>query len=113
MLRRIYRSHSIINWQRSSRQVQQRAGHPAKSDRTAIVIGIVSIRYRSARGCHPCLRYVPLPMSPGWTSLSLAEGEELGSNILQPDWNAARSGRLPRGYVLAVAPLGTRASSDA
>src|SRR5207249_3788846 len=37
---------------------------------------------RSARGCHPCLRYVPLPMSPGWTSLSLAEGEELESNIL-------------------------------
>ena len=23
---------------------------------------------RSARGCHPCLRYVLLPMSPGWTS---------------------------------------------
>jgi len=22
---------------------------------------------RSARGCHPCLRYVLLPMSPGWT----------------------------------------------
>ncbi len=22
---------------------------------------------RSARGCHPCLRYVSLPMSPGWT----------------------------------------------
>jgi hypothetical protein len=27
---------------------------------------------RSARGCHPCLRYVPLPMSPGWTMISLA-----------------------------------------
>ena len=23
---------------------------------------------RSARGCHPCLRYVLLPMSPGWTN---------------------------------------------
>jgi hypothetical protein len=22
---------------------------------------------RSARGCHPCLRYVVLPMCPGWT----------------------------------------------
>src|ERR1700682_1790357 len=22
---------------------------------------------RSARGCHPCLRYDPLPMCPGWT----------------------------------------------
>src|SRR5436190_10434041 len=29
---------------------------------------------RSARGCHPCLRYVLLPMSPGWTSTVLAEG---------------------------------------
>ena len=28
---------------------------------------------RSARGCHPCLRYVPLPMSPGRTLLVLAE----------------------------------------
>ena len=25
---------------------------------------------RSARGCHPCLRYVPLPMCPGWTGKS-------------------------------------------
>ena len=25
---------------------------------------------RSARGCHPCLRYVPLPMSPGRTYVS-------------------------------------------
>jgi hypothetical protein len=22
----------------------------------------------SAQGCHLCLRYVPLPMSPGWTN---------------------------------------------
>src|SRR5258707_8045148 len=29
---------------------------------------------RSARGCHPCLRYVLLPMSPGWTTVSLAVG---------------------------------------
>ena len=28
---------------------------------------------RSARGCDPCLRYVPLPMSPGRTLLVLAE----------------------------------------
>src|SRR5262249_16959239 len=27
---------------------------------------------RSARGCHPCLRYVPLPMSSGRTSEGLA-----------------------------------------
>jgi transposase-like protein len=27
---------------------------------------------RSARGCHPCLRYVPSPMSPGRTMLRLA-----------------------------------------
>ena len=27
---------------------------------------------RSARGCHPCLRYVLLPMSPGWTNTMLA-----------------------------------------
>jgi hypothetical protein len=37
---------------------------------------------RSARGGHPCLRYDLSPMSPGWTCLFLAEGEELGSNIL-------------------------------
>ena len=24
---------------------------------------------RSARGCHPCLRNDPLPMSPGWTGI--------------------------------------------
>jgi hypothetical protein len=28
---------------------------------------------RSARGCHPCLRYDLLPMSPGWTTAKLAE----------------------------------------
>src|SRR5437868_9126618 len=32
---------------------------------------------RSARGCHPCLRYVPLPMSPGWTRYQLVAGEGL------------------------------------
>jgi hypothetical protein len=32
---------------------------------------------RSARGCHPCLRYVPLPMSPGRTRLGLAERESV------------------------------------
>jgi hypothetical protein len=37
---------------------------------------------RSARGCHPCLRYDLLPMSPGWTNILVAEGEELGSNLL-------------------------------
>ena len=30
---------------------------------------------RSARGCHPCLRYVPLPMYPGWTRECLVAGE--------------------------------------
>ena len=29
---------------------------------------------RSARGCHLCLRYDLLPMSPGWTTVYLAEG---------------------------------------
>jgi hypothetical protein len=29
---------------------------------------------RSARGCHPCLRYVVLPMCPGWTVLPAALG---------------------------------------
>src|SRR3546814_13022434 len=29
---------------------------------------------RSARGCHPCLRYSPLPMSPGRTRVRVAEG---------------------------------------
>src|SRR5690606_16055144 len=28
---------------------------------------------RSARGCHPCLRYNLLPMSPGCTEICLAE----------------------------------------
>ena len=37
---------------------------------------------RSARGCHPCLRYVLLPICPGRTPDQLAEGEELGSNLL-------------------------------
>jgi hypothetical protein len=32
---------------------------------------------RSARGCHPCLRYHLLPMSPGWTVADLVEGEGL------------------------------------
>jgi hypothetical protein len=27
------------------------------------------------RGCHPYLRYVLLPMSPGWTMKSLARSE--------------------------------------
>jgi hypothetical protein len=39
----------------------------------------------SARGCHPCLRYVLSPMCPGWTKVRLAEGEELAANILQSD----------------------------
>ena len=30
---------------------------------------------RSARGCHPCLRYDLLPMSPGWTIVRLVAGE--------------------------------------
>ncbi len=29
---------------------------------------------RSARDCHPCLRYNPLPMYPGWTKRYMAEG---------------------------------------
>jgi hypothetical protein len=32
---------------------------------------------RSARGCHPCLRYDLLPMSPGWTRFSLVSAEGL------------------------------------
>ena len=32
---------------------------------------------RSARGCHPCLRYVPLPMSPGRTKLSPGWGARI------------------------------------
>ena len=32
---------------------------------------------RSARGCHPCLRYVLLPMCPGWTGGSVVAGEGL------------------------------------
>jgi hypothetical protein len=38
---------------------------------------------RSARACHPCLRYRMLPMCPGRTKRDMAEGEELGSNLLQ------------------------------
>src|SRR5947208_6735639 len=30
---------------------------------------------RSARGCHPCLRYDLLPMCPGWTKEVLARPE--------------------------------------
>ena len=30
-----------------------------------------TIDNRSARGCHPCLRNIPLPMSPGRTQLKL------------------------------------------
>ncbi len=38
---------------------------------------------RSARGCHLCLRYALLPMSPGRTSEELAEREDLKTNLLQ------------------------------
>ena len=31
----------------------------------------------SARGCHPCLRYDLLPMSPGWTQSDRTHMEEL------------------------------------
>ena len=30
---------------------------------------------RSPRDCHPCLRYGPLPMCPGWTIYEVAERE--------------------------------------
>src|SRR5215472_443533 len=35
-------------------------------------------KIRSAQKCHPCLRYVLLPMSPGWTLILMvgAEGFE-------------------------------------
>jgi transposase InsO family protein len=32
---------------------------------------------RSAPGCHPCLRYVPLPMSPGWTMIGMVGAQGL------------------------------------
>ncbi len=32
--------------------------------------------HRSARGCHPCLRYVLSPMSPGWTRLCWRPGRD-------------------------------------
>src|SRR6266536_4097146 len=40
---------------------------------------------RSARGCHPCLRYVPLPMSPGRTTRPLVTpgGLEPPTNSLE------------------------------
>ena len=44
---------------------QKRRESAAKSSILAVV-GIVS-RETPAWNCHPCLRYVPLPMSPGWT----------------------------------------------
>jgi hypothetical protein len=48
---------------------------------------------RSAPGCHPCLRYDLLPMSPGRTKLDMAEGEELDSNSLpSPRTEAGRGG---------------------
>jgi integrase-like protein len=37
---------------------------------------------RSARGCHPCLRYDLLPMCSGWTDNVLAEG--VGSLLASP-----------------------------
>jgi len=37
---------------------------------------------RSARGCHPCLRYNLLPMSPGWTSQRF--GSERGTRTPDP-----------------------------
>ena len=53
---------------------------PAKStihavlDRHGLVKRSGGPRHRSARGCHPCLRYDLLPMCPGWTNNILAEG---------------------------------------
>src|ERR1700682_6469245 len=61
---------------------------------------------RSARGCHPCLRYVLLPMSPGRTNDLLAEGEELGSNLLRVT-QSSPGRRLRRDQV----PLGSRLTS--
>jgi hypothetical protein len=37
----------------------------------------------SAQGCHPCLKYVLLPMSPGWTPLSLGDPGRIRTCDLQ------------------------------
>ncbi len=44
---------------------------------------------RSARGCHPCLRYVPLLMSPGRTMVAVARRK--GFEPLTPRFEVWRS----------------------
>src|SRR5438874_4183884 len=48
---------------------------------------------RSARGCHPCLRYVPLPMSPGWTKTKLERVKGI-----EPSYSAWKAAALPLSY---------------
>lgn len=50
---------------------------------------------RSARGCHLCLRYVSLPMSPGWTIklLATASNPRVASRVvLKADLEGQRHG---------------------
>src|SRR5437763_3578391 len=48
---------------------------------------------RSARGCHPCLGYDLLPMSPGWTT----EWMERAKGI-EPSYAAWEAAVLPLNY---------------
>jgi hypothetical protein len=44
---------------------------------------------RAARSCHPCLRYDLLPMSPGWTEITLER-----VTGIEPSYSAWKSGNL-------------------
>jgi hypothetical protein len=52
---------------------------------TAHLLGRAGRSIPRARGCHPCLRYVPLPMCPGQTSVGMATpaGLEPARNSLE------------------------------
>ena len=39
----------------------------------------LTLKKEATRGCHPCLRYVLLPMSPGWTHGRTGEGRGPGN----------------------------------
>jgi NAD(P)-dependent dehydrogenase (short-subunit alcohol dehydrogenase family) len=67
---------------------------------------------RSAHGCHPCLRYSLLPMSPGRTNRLLvpAEGFEPPTNGLQ---NRCSTTELSRPQVCAPARTGLSAQAGA
>ena len=63
---------------------------------------------RSARGCHPCLRYVLLPMCPGWTSRwNAADRIRPAENCIDFGANSLATLRQPDRHVVVTHVSGT------